>query len=200
MLSPKLIVALAMTGLLGVAAFNPSETYRLVTNKTVHEAVDHFEAAKDKQVKYWAEVATKADSGDPESLFLMANRALHRWQAHGDALIPPDSVEAERLFREAAARGHVKSVVAVWKIEGSDPNQLIEIANSALENEAPIDALGEVSFHLIYQGIESCQADLLEMAERVHSAVQSHGGEDLFAEITARMRAEVPSKCAPTAG
>lgn len=176
----KLSILIVAAATLLVATLHPRETHRLLTKPSRMIAAYKHDTQKNKSLAEWKERQQRAVEGDTDAM-LRVGRVMLRPHLSTWTGIEPDSAKGAEFIRTAAAAGHPSALISVWRMEGSDPSDLVALSEQVLDNYTTSESgysLEELSGWLEAYALEHCNAEIRDAFWKTSDALVRHRPEN----------------------
>lgn len=165
--------SLVLTAVLTLAVSSPKSTYCILS-----APADWIEARKDAareeaRIISMKELQSRVDEGDVDAMYTFGT-VTRGWPQELLDQFGISVESGEALIRAAAERGHIGARVSVWTMDGGGSEELVAIAETALDETNDLRILGGLSGFLRWNAIQECNASARDMAGKVHEASLPH--------------------------
>lgn len=174
------ITSVVLTAILTLAVSSPKSTYCVLS-----APADWIEARKDAareeaRITSLKALQLRVDEGDVDAMYTFGT-VTRGWPQELLDQFGVSAESGEALIRAAAERGHVSARVSVWIMDGGDSEELVAIAETALDETNDLRILGGLSGLLRWNAIQECSASARDMEGRVHEASLPQFGNETAA-------------------
>jgi hypothetical protein len=160
----------AAAAILALAASAPERTHDVLSAPARWADSQEQEQARQASRAYWDHIRLRADEGDPDAMYQLGTSMTIATNAERSG-VEKDAAEGERWIRTAAAEGHLGARLTVWTMDGSRADELVDIAELALQRETDARLLYGLPELLRWIAVRDCHAGARDAAGRVNEVV-----------------------------
>ena len=151
---------------------------------------------QDRSIEKWEGIVQQAEAGDVDAMYRLGVLLVFDWTNPEMTGLEPDFDRGYQFIKRAANLGHADARLYLWsREESNDLDELLNIANSVVEQNLEYSRMFGISGWLQWKGLETCDSRFIAKAQKVTDYVVKTGLKSDAVALQTKFEDDFENQC-----